>query len=95
MTSRHHFFLSFFFFAYTFYHLGGEVYAMLAQKTKFPLNQCRFYGAEITCAFEYLHEVKTYSFDFKNKTSIGICGLNQRFFVNICFLKMTSDRLCL
>lgn len=35
---------------------GGEVYAMLAQKTKFPLNQCRFYGAEITCAFEYLHE---------------------------------------
>ena len=30
---------------------------MLAQKTKFPLNQCRFYGAEITCAFEYLHEV--------------------------------------
>ena len=75
MTSRHHFFfLSFFFFAYTFYHLGGEVYAMLAQKTKFPLNQCRFYGAEITCAFEYLHEVKTYSFDFNHKTSIGICG---------------------
>lgn len=36
---------------------GGEVYTMLARSTTFPLNQCRFYGAEITCAFQYLHEV--------------------------------------
>jgi len=35
---------------------GGEVYTMLAQQTRFPLNRCRFYGAEITCAFEYLHQ---------------------------------------
>jgi len=35
---------------------GGEVYTMLARSTTFPLNQCRFYGAEITCAFQYLHE---------------------------------------
>ena len=40
-----------------YYVTGGEVYTMLAQTTRFPLNRCRFYGAEITCAFEYLHQV--------------------------------------
>lgn len=45
--------------------VGGELFTYLRGQNKFPLSQAAFYGAQITCIFEYLHSFNVIYRDLK------------------------------
>jgi serine/threonine protein kinase len=47
------------------YVCGGELFSYLRQEGRLPNEHGRFYAAEITCAFEYLHSLNVVYRDLK------------------------------